>query len=103
MTETLPVPVISLGAGNKGHGVHIITSDIMGLWEEHLPRHSKIYTNVIPIMEDAFTRYRDEVREHIYPGPEHTVYMKDDQLEAFAKAMKWDSKLEELEKKKSGS
>ena len=103
LTETLSVPVISLGAGNKGHGVHIITSDIMGLWEEHLPRHSKIYTNVIPIMEDAFTRYRDEVREHVYPGPEHTVYMKDDQLEAFAKAMKWDSKLEELEQRKSGS
>ena len=103
LTETLSVPVISLGAGNKGHGVHIITSDIMGLWEEHLPRHSKIYTNVIPIMEDAFTRYRDEVRERVYPGPEHTVYMKDDQLEAFAKAMKWDSKLEELEKRKSGS
>ena len=103
LTETLSVPVISLGAGNKGHGVHIITSDIMGLWEEHLPRHSKIYTNVIPIMEDAFTRYRDEVRQHVYPGPEHTVYMKDDQLEAFSKAMKWDSKLEELEKRKSGS
>jgi 3-methyl-2-oxobutanoate hydroxymethyltransferase len=103
LTETLSVPVISLGAGNKGHGVHIITSDIMGLWEEHLPRHSKIYTNVIPIMEDAFTRYRDEVRGHVYPGPEHTVYMKDDQLEAFAKAMKWDSKLEELEQRKSGS
>ena len=103
LTETLSVPVISLGAGNKGHGVHIITSDIMGLWEEHLPRHSKIYTNVIPIMEDAFTRYRDEVRERVYPGPEHTVYMKDDQLEAFAMAMKWDSKLEELEQKKSGS
>ena len=103
LTEILSVPVISLGAGNKGHGVHIITSDIMGLWEEHLPRHSKIYTNVIPIMEDAFTRYRDEVREHVYPGPEHTVYMKDDQLEAFAKAMKWDTKLEELEKRKSGS
>jgi 3-methyl-2-oxobutanoate hydroxymethyltransferase len=103
LTETLSVPVISLGAGNKGHGVHIITSDIMGLWEEHLPRHSKIYTNVIPIMEDAFTRYRDEVREHVYPGPEHTVYMKDDELETFAKSMKWDSKLEELEKRKSGS
>ena len=103
LTDTLSVPVISHGAGNKGHGVHIITSDIMGLWEEHLPRHSKIYTNVIPIMEDAFTRYRDEVREHVYPGPEHTVYMKDDQLETFAKAMKWDSKLEELEQKKSGS
>ena len=102
LTETLPVPVISLGAGNKGHGVHIITSDLFKLWEEHVPRHSKIYTDLIPIMEDVFIRYRDEVREHIYPGPEHTVYMKDDELMNFAKDMKWESKLAELDERKSG-
>ena len=102
LTETLPVPVISLGAGNKGHGVHIITSDLFKLWEEHVPRHSKVYTDLIPIMEDVFIRYRDEVREHIYPGPEHTVYMKDDELTKFAKDMKWDSKLAEMEKRESG-
>jgi len=102
LAETLPVPVISLGAGNQGDGVHIITSDLFKLWEEHVPRHSKVYTDLIPIMEDVFIRYRDEVREHIYPGPEHTIYMNDDELEKFAKSMKWDSKLVELDKKKSG-
>jgi len=102
LAETLPVPVVSLGAGNRGDGVHIITSDLFKLWEEHVPRHSKVYTDLIPIMEDVFTRYRDEVRQHIYPGPEHTVYMPDEEVEKFAKDMKWDSKLEEMEKKKSG-
>jgi 3-methyl-2-oxobutanoate hydroxymethyltransferase len=102
LAETLPVPVISLGAGNKAHGVHIITSDLFKLWEEHVPRHSKVYTDLIPIMEDVFIRYREEVRQHIYPGPEHTVYMADDEAEKFARALKWESKLEELEKKKSG-
>ena len=101
LTETLPVPVISLGAGNKGHGVHIITSDLFKLWEEHVPRHSKIYTDLIPIMEDVFIRYRDEVRERVYPGPEHTVYMSDEDVAQFAKDMKWESKLAELDKKKS--
>jgi 3-methyl-2-oxobutanoate hydroxymethyltransferase len=100
LTETLPVPVISLGAGNKAHGVHIITSDLFHLYEEHTPRHSKVYTDLIPIMEDVFTSYRDEVREHVYPGPEHTVYMDGAELEIFAKAMNWDSKLEELEARK---
>jgi 3-methyl-2-oxobutanoate hydroxymethyltransferase len=93
LTETLPVPVISLGAGNKAHGVHIITSDLMHLYEEHVPRHSKIYTDLIPIMEDVFTRYRDEVRERVYPGPEHTVYMEADELAKFAKMVDWQSKL----------
>ncbi len=96
LTEVLPVPVISLGAGNKAHGVHIITSDLFHLYEEHVPRHSKIYTDLIPIMEDVFIRYRDEVRERVYPGPEHTVYMKDEELKQFAKDMKWESKLAKL-------
>ena len=102
LAQTLPVPVISLGAGNKADGVHIITSDLFKLWEEHVPRHSKVYTDLIPIMEDVFIRYRDEVREHVYPGPEHTIYMSDDEVAKFAKDMKWDAKLEELEKKRSG-
>ncbi len=96
LTETLPVPVISLGAGNKAHGVHIITSDLFHLYEEHVPRHSKIYTDLIPIMEDVFIRYRDEVRTREYPGPEHTVYMKPEELKQFAEMVSWESKLKEI-------
>ncbi|MFT5502854.1 MAG: 3-methyl-2-oxobutanoate hydroxymethyltransferase [Gammaproteobacteria bacterium] len=93
LAETLPVPVISLGAGNKAHGVHIITSDLLHLYEEHVPRHSKIYTDLIPIMEDVFIRYRDEVRERVYPGPEHTVYMSAEERAKFAQMMDWKSQL----------
>ena len=90
LTETLPVPVISLGAGNKAHGVHIISSDLFHLWEEHVPRHSKIYTDLIPILEDVITRYMADVRSRAYPGPEHTVYMDTDELRKFAKTVGWD-------------
>ena len=103
LTETLPVPVISLGAGNRAHGVHIISSDLFHLWEEHVPRHSKIYTDLIPIMEDVINGYMGDVKSRAYPGPEHTVYMGDDEVETFAKALNWDTKLEELEKKRSGN
>lgn len=96
LTEELPVPVISLGAGNKAHGVHIITSDLFNLYEEHVPRHSKVYTDLIPIMEDVFVSYREEVRARVYPGPEHTVYMKPEELKAFAEMVKWESKLKEI-------
>ena len=97
----LPVPVISLGGGQGGHGVHIITSDLMHLYPEHTPRHSKIYTDFIPIMEDVFTRYRDEVKAKVYPGSEHSVFMEESELEKFARAMQWDSKLEEIEDRRS--
>ena len=92
LTETLPVPVVSLGAGNKAHGVHIIGSDLFHLYEEHVPRHSKIYTDLIPIIEDVYHRYMADVRNHDYPGPEHTVYMKDEEREKFKKLMGWKPK-----------
>jgi len=92
LTETLPVPVISLGAGNKAHGVHIIGSDLFHLYEEHVPRHSKIYTDLIPIIEDVYNRYMADVRNHDYPGPEHTVYMKDEEREKFKKLIGWQPK-----------
>jgi 3-methyl-2-oxobutanoate hydroxymethyltransferase len=101
LTETLPVPVVSLGAGNKADGVHIISSDLFHLWEEHVPRHSKTYTDLIPIMEDVITRYMDDVRSHAYPGEEHTVYMTNEELQNFAREMDWTSKLEELEQRRA--
>ncbi len=89
LTETLPVPVISLGAGNKAHGVHIIGSDLFHLYEEHVPRHSKIYTDLIPIIEDVYLRYMDDVRNRVYPGPEHTAYMADTELKKLMKMLDW--------------
>ena len=103
LAQVLPVPVISLGAGLGAHGVHIITSDLMHLYEEHTPRHSKVYTDLIPIREDVFIRYRDEVKAQIYPGPEHTVYMSDEEALKFAKEMKWDYKLAQLDAKASAA
>lgn len=88
LAETLPVPVISLGAGSRADGVHIITSDLFHMYEEHVPRHSKIYFDIIPVFEKVFQDYRDEVRERIYPGPEHTVFMKDEEREKFLQLMK---------------
>ena len=38
-----------------------------------------------------------EVKDKIYPGPEHTVFMSDEELKKFAKDMKWEKKLAELD------
>jgi 3-methyl-2-oxobutanoate hydroxymethyltransferase len=89
LAETLPVPVVSLGSGNKADGVHIIASDLFHLYEEHTPRHSKIYTDLIPILEDVYSRYMDDVRTRTYPGPEHTVHMPEDELETLRRELDW--------------
>ncbi|MEO5845980.1 MAG: 3-methyl-2-oxobutanoate hydroxymethyltransferase [Caldimonas sp.] len=85
LAETLDVPVISLGSGNTSDGVHIIGSDLFHLYEKHTPRHSKIYVDLVPIIEKGYNEYIDDVKNRRYPGKEHTVFMKEDELEKFHK------------------
>jgi len=99
--EHLSVPVISLGAGLGGDGVHIITSDLFNL-ADMCPRHSKVYKDLIPDMVSVMSQYRDEVRTKKYPGLEHSNLMfrkrkEHDDLKVFAKALNWTTKLEQLE------
>jgi 3-methyl-2-oxobutanoate hydroxymethyltransferase len=103
LAQTLPVPVISLGAGNCAHGVHIISSDLFHLWEEHVPRHSRIYTDLIPIMEDVISRYMKDVVNRAYPAEKETVFMAPEEALAFAQEMKWERKIDELRSAKKKS
>ena len=80
------------GANNQLHGVHIIGSDLFHLYEKHTPRHSKIYTDLVPILEKGLGDYRDDVRARRYPGPEHTVFMKPEELARFKEMTGWKSK-----------
>lgn len=89
LAETLPVPVISLGSGNKGDGVHIITSDLFKLYPRHTPRHSKVYMEFFPLIEKVLRAYKEDVETRAYPGPEHTVFMKPEELEKFRRLVNW--------------
>jgi 3-methyl-2-oxobutanoate hydroxymethyltransferase len=89
LTEKLPIPVISLGAGNKADGVHIITCDLFKLYDRHTPRHSKVYVELLPIMEKVFKDYIADVTSHQYPGPEHTIFMQPAEREGFASLVNW--------------
>ncbi len=89
LAETLPVPVISLGSGNQADGVHVIGSDMFHLYEAHTPRHSKIYTDMVPILEDGYKRYIDDVKSRAYPAKEHNVFMNEEELERFKQMVGW--------------
>ena len=89
LAEVLPVPVISLGSGSTSDGVHIIGSDLFHLYEKHVPRHSKIYCDLVPILEKGYTEYMDDVKNRRYPGPEHSVFMKEEELAKFKEIVGW--------------
>ncbi len=89
LAKTLPIPVISLGAGWKADGVHIITCDLFKLYDRHTPRHSKVYVELLPIMEKVFKSYIEDVTTRSYPGPEHTIFMSPVERDRFQKLVNW--------------
>jgi len=72
ITAELSVPTIGIGAGGGCDGQVLVVNDLVGLTPGRLPRHVKTYADLRGTILDALARYRDEVREGIFPGKEHT-------------------------------
>lgn len=74
ITAASSIPTIGIGAGPHCDGQVLVTQDMLGLFADLSPSFVKRYAELGPILYDAFTRYRNEVRAGAFPGPEHTFY-----------------------------
>jgi 3-methyl-2-oxobutanoate hydroxymethyltransferase len=72
ITAAVKVPTIGIGAGPGCDGQILVMHDLLGLASGRVPRHAKAYADLRGIITDAVNRYRDEVREGTFPGPEQT-------------------------------
>ncbi len=79
--ERLSIPVYGIGAGPHTDGELLIVSDLLGLFAAFKPKFVKRYAELARIMKDAFTAYRKEVKDGVFPGPEHVYNMKPEELE----------------------
>jgi 3-methyl-2-oxobutanoate hydroxymethyltransferase len=84
ITESLTVPTIGIGAGPECDGQVLVYHDLLGLTEGRAPRFVKRYANLADEIRGALTTYAEEVRTGIYPAPEHTYAMSEDELELFS-------------------
>jgi 3-methyl-2-oxobutanoate hydroxymethyltransferase len=72
ITKQLLIPTIGIGAGNQCDGQVLVISDLLGLTSGYVPRFVKKYADLRSIVNEAVTRYRDEVRDGAFPDDEHT-------------------------------
>jgi len=70
ITEEVPVPTIGIGAGSFCDGQVLVWHDLLG-WRDSPPRFVKTYADLKGIILQALSRYRKEVKEGKFPGPEH--------------------------------
>ena len=80
ITKKLKIPTISCGAGPDCDGQVLVTYDLLGLFERFTPKFVKKYVDLAPIIIEAFSKYKKEVEEGKFPGPEHSFSIKEEEL-----------------------
>jgi 3-methyl-2-oxobutanoate hydroxymethyltransferase len=85
VAEAVRVPVIGIGAGPEVDGQVLVTHDMVGLFDKFVPKFVKQYTRIRPIILEALNEYKREVRDVLFPAPEHSFKMPEETLEKLKK------------------
>jgi 3-methyl-2-oxobutanoate hydroxymethyltransferase len=71
ITEAVAIPTIGIGAGPHCDGQILVVHDLLGLYSGVSPKFVKRYADAGRMMDQAFSAYRREVEDGLFPGPEH--------------------------------
>jgi 3-methyl-2-oxobutanoate hydroxymethyltransferase len=74
ITAAVSIPTIGIGAGADCDGQVLVLHDLLGLTAGRRPRHAKAYADLGATITDAVARYRDEVREGVFPSEEQSFH-----------------------------
>jgi 3-methyl-2-oxobutanoate hydroxymethyltransferase len=85
--ERVEIPVIGIGAGPATDGQVLVFHDLLGIYDGHAPRFAKRYHDIRAQMVAGVAEFASEVRRGVFPGPEHTYSIDEDELEAFREGL----------------
>jgi len=78
--KKLSIPATGIGSGPFTDGQSLNLYDLLGLFERFTPKFVKKYANLSRDISEALKKYKEEVDQGIFPGPEHSFHIKDDVL-----------------------
>jgi len=79
ITESISIPTIGIGAGPHCDGQVLVLWDMLGLFEDFKPKFVKKYANIRGVILDAVKEYSEEVRKGVFPEPEHSFEMSEEE------------------------
>jgi 3-methyl-2-oxobutanoate hydroxymethyltransferase len=82
ITERASVPTIGIGAGPDCDGEVQVIYDILGLFPDFTPRHTKRYADIGASVRQAAQTYLAEVRDRTFPTKENSASIDPAILEA---------------------
>lgn len=71
ITESINAMTISTGAGPHADGFNLNGYDLLGLFDQFVPKFVQQYKNLAPEIIQGFTDFTTAVRDKKYPGPNH--------------------------------
>lgn len=72
ISEQLTIPTIGIGAGVNCDGQILVYQDLLGMYNEFLPKFVKRYANIGDAMECAFKEYISDVENKTFPTEQHS-------------------------------
>ena len=83
ITKRLDIHTFSLGSGTGCTGTYIFSIDLLGMHDEHYPRHAKKYCNLFEQGVKAFGQFALDVNERQYPGKGNVIEIQDSEFDKF--------------------
>ncbi|MBN2012361.1 3-methyl-2-oxobutanoate hydroxymethyltransferase [candidate division KSB1 bacterium] len=83
ISEKLEIPTIGIGAGPGCDGQVLVFHDILGLYDQFVPKYVKQYAQLWPQIVSAIQNYRDDVESGAYPDETHSYPMDAKELDEF--------------------
>lgn len=85
ITERLEIPSIGIGSGAGCDGQVLVTPDIVGMFTDFSPRHSKRYCDFGTQLGEAVRKYNHEVRNGEFPTEQNSFKIEDEIIEQLSK------------------
>jgi 3-methyl-2-oxobutanoate hydroxymethyltransferase len=76
IVELSNIPVIGIGASPACDGQILVTEDMLGLFNEFIPRHVRRFAELGAEVNKAVAAYAEAVKERSFPGVENTFLPK---------------------------
>lgn len=81
ITNSVSIPTIGIGAGKNCDGQILVYQDMLGMFDDFVPKFVKQYANIGTIMREAISSYVKDVEEGTFPEEKHTFKIDESELQ----------------------
>lgn len=81
ITNSVSIPTIGIGAGKNCDGQILVYQDMLGMFDDFIPKFVKQYANIGTVMREAISSYVNEVQEGTFPEEKHTFKIDESELQ----------------------